>query len=298
MAEPRRLTQLCAAALDRIPFPADDVTVALSGGADSSALAYLGTRGGLRVDALHVNHGFPGSPSMQEAAEEVARLLEIPIEVVHVEVEQGSSPEAMARDARYRVVDAWSKPVLTGHTIEDSVETFLLNLLRGTGAAGLSGIPRFRPPITYRPLLEISRSETREIATLVGLPFVDDPMNSDMSLGRNRVRRRVLPLLSEINPSAVANIARAARNVEADHAFVEQLADQIEVSSAVPAALIEVLPSPVADRLLARLLTGSGVGATADRVERLREVASGAAPRHDIAQGKVAVRRGAMLVVE
>ena len=67
--------------------------------------------------------------------------------------------------------------ILTGHTLDDQAETVLLNMLRGTGPRGLTGIPLWRPPNISRPMLRITRSETRELALLAGLPFFDDPMN-------------------------------------------------------------------------------------------------------------------------
>jgi tRNA(Ile)-lysidine synthase len=188
--------------------------------------------------------------------------------------------------------------VLTGHTRDDDAETILLNLIRGTGGAGLAGIPRHRPPNVYRPLLGVTRAETREIAMLAGLPFRDDPMNDDLGFSRNRLRHRVMPLLTELNPRAVEAITRAGAIVDSDLEYLEGVVDDLDVSRALPVALVTTLPRPLADRLLMRMLGGAGLGATSGRISRMWEVAEGKASRHELAEGLTVRREGAVLVIE
>ena len=191
------------------------MAIALSGGADSAALGLLASETlGDEVRAIHVHHGLRWSDSLREAANLVAKQLDLPLSIAEVEVLDGS-PEAAAREARYRVLTEFDDQVVTGHTKDDSVETVLINLVRGTGSGGLGGIPWHRPPNVYRPLLEVSRSETREIATLAGLEFFDDPMNEDLDLLRAAVRRRIVPELEALNPAGGGEPGTYVANSEA-----------------------------------------------------------------------------------
>ncbi len=298
MVGTRRLTELIEATLPRIELPTGPVLIALSGGADSAALAYITIEAGVHCSGLHVNHGFPASGMMEKAARAVASQLDIALQVESVTVPEGPSPEAMAREARYRVFDAATVPVLTGHTLDDSAETILINLTRGTGPAGLAGIPAHRPLRVYRPLLGVTRSETREIATLTGLEFADDPMNDDPALIRNRIRRQVLPMLRELNPLVTQSLARAAQTLSADADFLDRMADRFRATDAVPIGLVFTLPKPIADRVLLRLLANNGVGPTADRLARVWSVVTGESERQELASGQSVCRHGPLLVIE
>ncbi|MFP4074338.1 MAG: tRNA lysidine(34) synthetase TilS, partial [Actinomycetota bacterium] len=220
MAETRRLSELVSGAQQRLVLPEGPVEVALSGGADSASLAYLCLESGLDVRALHIDHQLPASPMMARAAGDIAGKLGIELEVRQVTLAEGPSPEEQAREARYAELAERAGAILTGHTRDDSIETMLINLIRGTGPTGLTGIPSFRPPNIYRPMLAVTRSETREIATLAGLPFVDDPMNEDLSLTRNRIRLELLPVMRELNPQVEAALARTAATLERDRVYL------------------------------------------------------------------------------
>lgn len=298
MVATRRLKELVSATLSKLELPDAPVVVALSGGADSASLAMLTLEAGLGTRALHIDHQLAASPQMSSAADEVASRLGIPVEVRKVAVGEGPSPEDQAREARYSAFEKTDGPILTAHTRDDSVETMLINLIRGTGPAGLTGIPRFRPPHVHRPMVTVTRSETREIATLAGLPFVDDPMNDDMSLTRNRVRLTLLPLIRELNPQFDAAIARTASAVDADVGYLESLVPALADNGAVPVSMVSTLPRALADRLLRRALEEAGLTPTADRISRMWSVATKEAERQDLAGGRSAVRRGALIVVE
>jgi tRNA(Ile)-lysidine synthase len=271
--------------------------VALSGGADSATLAYLAHESRREIELVHIDHQLDASPAMAQAAGEIADVFGASLEAFTVDVEPGASLEARARDARYRVLETLDAAVVTGHTRDDHVETMLINLIRGTGARGLAGIPRFRPPNLYRPMLDVTRSETREIATLAGLPFVDDPMNEDMSLTRNRVRLHILPLMRELNPQLDAALARTAETIESDIDFLDELASNHE-TGVLPVSLLVTLPKVVADRLLRHALESAAIAPTADRIRRMWSVAGGESERQDLAEGRSVLRRGALLVIE
>lgn len=297
MAETRRLKELVSAALQRLHFPDGPVEVAVSGGADSATLAYLVSEAGVEVTAVHIDHQLPASAKMAKAASDVAERLRIRIESRQVEVGEGPSPEEQARNARYEALAERNGPILTGHTRDDSIETVLINLIRGTGPSGLTGIPSFRPPNIHRPMLRVTRSETREIAALACLPFVDDPMNEDLSLTRNRVRRELLPLMRELNPQVDAALARTAASLERDREYLEGRATE-HFGKALPVSAVTTLPRALADRVLHRALEENGIGPTSDRIQRMWSVASGESDRQDLAGGHSVVRRGALLVIE
>lgn len=297
MAETRRLSELVSAAQQRLDLHEGPVAVALSGGADSASLAYLCIESGLDVLALHIDHQLPASPMMARAAGEVAAKLGIELEISQVNLAEGPSPEEQAREARYAVLAEREVPVLTGHTRDDSIETMLINLVRGTGPSGLTGIPRFRRPNIYRPMLAVTRSETREIATLAGLPFVDDPMNEDLSLTRNRIRLELLPLMRELNPQVDAALARTAATLERDRTYLEDRAAE-HFGRALSVSAVTTLPRALADRVLHRALEENGIGPTSDRIGRMWSVVSGESERQELAAGRVVVRRGALLVIE
>lgn len=213
MVATRRLNALTASVERRLNLPDGRLLVALSGGADSASLAWLAAR--VRpIRLVHVHHGLPGSDLMEGAATAVARFLDIPLEVARVSLERFS--EAGARVARYEAlgtVRTEGEWILTGHTADDQAETVLANLLRGAGLDGLAGIPERRGHIA-RPLLRVSRSETRELATLAELPWIDDPANLDEGPVRNRIRRELIPRLeAEYNPGLRRHLVSAAQAI-------------------------------------------------------------------------------------
>lgn len=297
MATTRRLRELVSSILPRLDLPDGPLVVALSGGADSAALAFFCVEAGVETTGLHIDHGLSASPVLAEAAEAIAARLGISLDTRQVTVEEGASPEEMARKARYEVFSRSPVPLLTAHTLDDTVETVLINLIRGTGTTGLAGIPPFRPPCVYRPMLAVTGNETREVCSLAGLPYRDDPMNADLDLTRNRVRHEILPLLRSLNPAIGAAIARAAASLRQDSDYLEEQTDAIDRGS-LPVSVVTTAPRVLADRLLRRALEDSGIGPTADRIGRMWSVASGETERQDLAGGKVVIRRGALLVIE
>ncbi|MET7748559.1 tRNA lysidine(34) synthetase TilS [Micromonospora sp. NPDC005367] len=216
------------------------VLVACSGGADSLALAaataFVAPRLGRRAGLVTVDHGLQEG-SADRAAEVAAVAGELgmaPVELVRVKVAgRPGGPEAAAREARYEAladaaVRSGAVALLTGHTRDDQAETVLLALARGAGPRGLAGMPARRDlggvPL-LRPLLGISREQTRAACAALGLKPWVDPHNSDPAYTRARVRSDVLPaLVRALGPAVLDGLARTARLVAEDNAALDEIA--------------------------------------------------------------------------
>jgi len=195
--------------------------------------------------------------------------------------------------------------ILTAHTLDDQAETVFLNILRGTGPRGLSGIPVWRPPNINRPLLRVTRSETRELGVLAGLPFFDDPMNLDMGLTRNLLRQRVMPELLRFNPQLTANLARMADAVRADWETLEVESGALPVMfdshrAQVAIGALSTVATAVANRALARMASRfrehHSLGA--EELGRVWRVIRGEAMMEELSGGLVVRRSGPMLRFE
>ncbi|HTN59324.1 MAG TPA: tRNA lysidine(34) synthetase TilS, partial [Protaetiibacter sp.] len=216
------------------------VLVALSGGADSLALAaataFEAPRAGIRAGAIVVDHGLQeGSDAVAARAAEQARTLGLePVLVTRVEVGTAGGPEAAAREARYAAIleavsDTGASAALLAHTLDDQAETVLLGLARGSGGASLMGMEA-EAGVLRRPLLGIRRATTRQACLDEGLEPWDDPHNLDPAFARVRVRLHVLPLLeSELGPGVAEALARTAELLRQDEeAFAHQIEEVAE----------------------------------------------------------------------
>jgi tRNA(Ile)-lysidine synthase len=208
------------------PRGATGLVVALSGGADSTALlaavaALDPVFRSLKVRAVHVDHGLQAAAaSFCEACAALCAGLGIPLTVIRavVQTPPGASVEAAARDARYAAFEAELTPgecLLTAHHREDQAETLLLQALRGAGLKGMSAMPVCRPlgrGWHLRPLLNVPQSELLAFGASFSGARVIDPMNEDLRFDRGYLRRRVWPLIESRWPGAAATLARAARH--------------------------------------------------------------------------------------
>jgi tRNA(Ile)-lysidine synthase len=216
---------------------ADRVAVAVSGGADSVALALvlheLQAQGGPQVAGLiHLNHGLRGADADLDEAfcRALAARLGVPIEVSRVDARAAArahhcSIEVAARRARYTFFRAAAAAldatrVATGHTLDDQAETVLLRLLRGAGLRGAAGIPP-RRAIFIRPLIDVRRAAVRGWLTTRGEPWRDDASNADATIPRNRIRHELLPVVERIAPGGIAALARFAGLAADDEAALE-----------------------------------------------------------------------------
>ena len=198
--------------------------VALSGGADSVALLLLLKEGGFNVHAAHCNFLLRGSESDRDEAfcVDLCRQLGVELHRAHFATREYAeahkvSVEMAARELRYNWFEQLRKDIgavgiCVAHHRDDSVETVLLNMIRGTGLRGLTGIQP-RNGYVLRPLLCVSRDEIEHFLAKRGQKYVIDSTNLETDVKRNKVRLQVLPLLRTLNPAVSDNIQRMIENV-------------------------------------------------------------------------------------
>ena len=302
----------------RRSLPADGlVLVACSGGADSLALASAARFAGRSVGLVTVDHGLQeGSASRAAAVAAWAGNSGFaPVDVVTVSVAGlPGGPEAAARTARYEALSSaaarfGAAVVLLGHTRDDQAETVLLALARGAGPRGLAGMP-YRKGIFLRPLLDVSRADTRKACAAQGLVPWDDPHNVDPAFARSRVRGAALPALVEaLGPAVVANLARSAGQIAADNAALDALACSARLSAygkdglSLGVSEMSVMPDAIRTRVLhawAKELGASGAALSHRHVEALDALISdwhGQGPVHLPGGIQVARVRGRLVRV-
>lgn len=272
------------------------VAVALSGGADSLALTAAAVAEATAVDALIVDHGLQdGSAEVAAEAAAVARRLGCrSARVCRVRVSGAGGPEAAAREARYRALDAARAglPVLFGHTLDDQAETVLLGLARGSGPRSIRGMTEFDEP-WGRPLLGVRRAVTREMCRDLGLVPHEDPHNAAPEFTRVRLRTEVLPLLEEVLGGGVAPaLARTAAHLREDGEALDAIADRLLIDardgSSLSVETLATVPSAIRRRVIRAWLLDGGAKALTDK--HLRAVESLITEWHG--QGGVAVGGG------
>ncbi|MCQ2111208.1 MAG: tRNA lysidine(34) synthetase TilS [Bacteroidaceae bacterium] len=198
--------------------------IALSGGADSVALLRTMLHEGYSCLAVHCNFHLRGEESMRDEkfVRNLCATLSVPLHVEDFETEEyarahGISIEMAARELRYSLFERLrqennAERIAVAHHRDDSVETMLLNLIRGTGIRGLGGIRPLNGNIA-RPLLGVSRADIESYLEELGQDFVTDSTNLLTEYRRNRIRHNVIPLLKEINPSVEKSLIQTAENL-------------------------------------------------------------------------------------
>lgn len=213
--------------------------VALSGGADSVALLLLLKEGGFNVHAAHCNFLLRGSESDRDEAfcVDLCRQLGVELHRAHFATREYAeahkvSVEMAARELRYNWFEQLRKDIgavgiCVAHHRDDSVETVLLNMIRGTGLRGLTGIQP-RNGYVLRPLLCVSRDEIEHFLAKRGQKYVIDSTNLETDVKRNKVRLQVLPLLRTLNSAVSDNIQRMVENVAEAQIVLDSLLDNFK----------------------------------------------------------------------
>ena len=288
---PRRSPHFLACRRALRPFDAPAI-IGLSGGPDSLAMAAAAAAERKDVRCVVVDHGLQdGSAEVAERAVQTVQAFGLAAEIGRVDVPPGNL-EAAARRARYEALLAYGADVWVGHTADDQAETLLLGALRGnpSGMAPRNGR-------IVRPFLGIRRADTVGACEELGLDPWHDPMNADPAFRRVAMRKRVLPLLSELlGGDAVPALAATADRIAADQALIASLTDLAPTTSC--AELAEDA-GPVRRRRLAAWLVAEGVpvqGDQLDAVEALVVDWHGQGPVA-VAGGRAVVRESGQLAI-
>ena len=251
--------------MEGFALPQDSVlTVALSGGSDSVALLHLLKQlpnRAFSLQAAHIEHGIRGEASKKdlEFCRALCKEWEIPLHIFEGDAPalakaQGMSLEEAARNLRYGFLDRFADGRMqfcaTAHHREDQAETFFINLYRGSGSGGLSGIKARRGGY-LRPLLEFEKSELLSYCQANGLDFVCDETNKDVSYLRNFLRHEILPRLNGREEGNFSEgLAAAMRCLASEEEALAQWAQSIQTDAAEPLA---ALPDAVLKRVLDRM---------------------------------------------
>jgi tRNA(Ile)-lysidine synthase len=253
--------------------------VACSGGVDSLALAFAGRYVAIRryldYAAVVIDH------QLQDGSAEVAAGVQQQLErlgysdviVTTVQVDHSTTvgPEAAARQARYRALDAAARArsatVLLGHTLDDQAETVLLGLARGSGGRSLAGMAP-RAGHLLRPFLNLRRETTEQACAELGLEPWQDPHNTDRRFRRVRVRETVLPTLeTELGPGVAEALARTAELLRGDTDLLDRLAadayrtaEGLGGTDTLDCAALESQPPALRRRILRLWLLAHGIG--------------------------------------
>lgn len=277
------LLQKCTAYADKygmLPGAGEKLLCAVSGGADSVCLLLLmrqiAEMRGFSVACAHYDHRLRGAESARDAAFVRALCARLGVEFVsgggdvRAAAEQsGRGIEDTAREMRYAFLEETAAALGTGkiataHNAEDNAETMLLNLARGAGSRGLSGIPPARGNFV-RPLLCAERGEIEAYLHSAGEDWVTDSSNLSDAYARNRLRHSAMPALRSVNPAFAAHALAAAERLREDEEYLASLAENFLQSAGeaedgaltLPAAALAALPKPVFARVLRRVCGAS-----------------------------------------
>ena len=265
--------------------PGDRATVAISGGADSTALLLLLHTAntlprnalGIGLSAIHINHSLRAEESFADQlfCQQLCERLQIPFHTITVDTQHQAqlhkeTLEEAARNLRYEAFSTLltqnkTDVILTAHTLDDQSETVLMKLLRGAWLEGLSAISpvlQLSQGRILRPLLTLRREDLRQYLQQKNQPWREDSSNLDQTFTRNRLRHSILPLLREENPqldTTLANLAELAREEESRWSS--------ELARILPSLILPGTPVRGGGRSNS---TAPGAAALAIELERLR----------------------------
>jgi tRNA(Ile)-lysidine synthase len=244
----------------------DRLLIAVSGGADSSALLHalgrLVPRLGVELAAHGIDHGLrPEAESELDLAEELARHCGVAFTRTRLQVKPGGNLQARARAQRYAALRraaeaAGARFIATAHHADDRAETVLLRLLRGAPPAGLAVLPA-RSGDLVRPLIRARRTDIRQHLVRHGIFWAEDPSNRDQRYLRVRVRNELLPLLGTLSPGIVDHLCSLADELGSGHepAILDELGEPLRLGRAQRTALRRALAR---GRIQARIRLSGG----------------------------------------
>ncbi len=263
----------------------DLVLVAVSGGADSLALAYVlsleAPKLAVKVHAVTIDHQLqPGSGAQASRVLDQMNSLGIQTTIQKVTVTMSEGLEASARKARYAALDLVGNEMVAaaiflGHTRDDQAETVLLGLARGSGTRSLSGMASHHKKY-IRPLLSITRTQTEKLCEEVGLQPWQDPHNKDLNFARVRVRLDALPTLERtIGPGISQALARSAdllrQDADALDAWAQREINQLDLAD-LECGYLANLPQAIRSRIIKAAIYAAGAPSGSISAEHLASV--------------------------
>lgn len=240
----------------------DRVICAVSGGADSVAMLFalylLREKLQITLEAAHFNHCLRAEESDRDEAfvRQLCDRYDILLHLGRGQVSSGEKGlEAAARDARYGFFATLPGKIATAHTADDNAETVLMHMVRGTGLKGLGGISPVRGNV-IRPMLTVTRQQVLAFLQEYALSYVTDSTNTSDDFLRNRLRHRVMPVLTEENPRLAQNLSEMALQLRQDEEVLQALAGEGQLPSVT---VLREMERPLRLRKLASFLESSGV---------------------------------------
>lgn len=251
------------------------VVVGFSGGADSVSLLYFlndfikNSNRNIEIIAVHVNHGLRGKEADRDEnfAKEFCKNLGINLIVVHEDVKSlvlknKISTEEAGRNVRYEAFKKYSagarSKIAVAHTLSDSCETMLFNLIRGTGPKGLCGIPSTRDNI-IRPLISVTRAQVEDYCREKHLKYIHDSTNFGLDYTRNKIRLGIIPLIKEINANFEESAKRLISIISESEDFLDATAEKALSESydgkSYDISCIESLANAVKSRVARKILS-------------------------------------------
>lgn len=251
------------------------VVVGFSGGADSVSLLYFlsdfvkKTGRNIEIVPVHVNHGLRGEEANRDEnfAKEFCRNLGLDLVVVHEDVnalalENRVSTEEAGRNVRYsefrRCAEGKRSKIAVAHTLSDSCETMLFNLIRGTGIKGLCGIPPTRENI-IRPLIAVTREQVEDYCRRNSLKYINDSTNFGLDYTRNKIRLGIIPLIKKINPNFEVSVKRLCEILGESERYLDEISEKAFRESydgkSYDISCIENLANAVKSRVAQKILS-------------------------------------------
>ena len=268
----------------------DTVVVGLSGGADSCALLHflvsLRDKMNLTVCACHINHQLRGAEADRDEkfAADFCKAHDVPIYILHADVKgealkQKKSTEQCGRDIRYaffgEIAEKLHAKTATAHTASDNAETVLFNLARGSGAAGLCGIPPVRDNI-IRPLIECTRADIEAYCTKHDIHYVTDSTNLTDEYTRNKIRLEVMPVLKKINPAFESTVSAMTQRMKETVDFTDRCAENALSSALTDRGYkisdLQQLDKAVLSRAIILLCQKNSVTPEAKHIELIKKI--------------------------
>ena len=224
------------------PFLKDSkLLITVSGGIDSIVLVHLLHQLNFNVSIAHCNFCLRGidSDADQQFVQETSNNLDIPFYVTYFNTKQYASDNKLsiqeaARNLRYKWFEEIRKKhnldyILTAHNLNDSLETFLINLTRGTGLKGLTGISNVNKKI-IRPLSSFTRKEIEFFAKDNNIKWREDESNTDTKYTRNKIRHKVIPILEELNPNLLDSFKQTLENLQGSEDIIQDAVFNVQYS--------------------------------------------------------------------